>query len=280
MTARSWAGRSGVFGEGMSGRLVVAAVIAVTVALTIAPGVSMAQERAAAGPSSSAPTARPNTARLGTARPDTSDTAGAFVSVAPARVLDTRSGGGPLAPMAVRSVQVAGAAGVPSSGVSAVVVNVTVVGAGASGYVSAYADGAPRPQVSNVNFSRGETVPNFGGGAGGFGWEDRIVQWFYGRDGAVGGCGRLFLGWFADSAGGVCVGGSGAGVGYALWWWSVGGDGGAVGSGGWGGGGAVVGCVGGGGECDGGRCWGVWLCECVCRWCTAAAGVECEFLAG
>ena len=85
---------------------------------------------------------------------------GAFVSVAPARVLDTRSGGGPLAAMAVRSVQVAGAAGVPSSGVSAVVVNVTVVGAGASGYVSAYADGAPRPQVSNVNFSRGETVPN------------------------------------------------------------------------------------------------------------------------
>ncbi|GCB47166.1 hypothetical protein SNL152K_4468 [Streptomyces sp. NL15-2K] len=57
-------------------------------------------------------------------------------------------------------LQVAGVAGVPSSGVTSVVVNVTATGGTSSSYVTVYPDGSPRPAVSNLNFSAGETFPN------------------------------------------------------------------------------------------------------------------------
>ena len=89
---------------------------------------------------------------------------GAFGSVAPYRVLDTRIGTGAVtAPVAARgsvSVQVAGLGNVPRSGVSAVAVNVTVTGATANGVAVVYADGAARPVASNLNFLAGITVPN------------------------------------------------------------------------------------------------------------------------
>ena len=89
---------------------------------------------------------------------------GAFASLAPARLLDTRSGVG-AAPAKVGSggtvrLQVGGRGGVPRSGVSAVVLNVTVTGPTGSGYLTAHADGTARPTASNLNFVRGQTVPN------------------------------------------------------------------------------------------------------------------------
>lgn len=38
--------------------------------------------------------------------------------------------------------------------------NVTATHTAAGGYVTVYPDGAPRPTVSNLNFSAGETIPN------------------------------------------------------------------------------------------------------------------------
>jgi len=91
-------------------------------------------------------------------------TPGALVALSPARVLDTRIGMGAVrAPVAAGgsvAVQITGAGGVPSSGVSAVVVNVAVTEPAAAGFVTVWAGGAPRPTASNLNFVAGQTVPN------------------------------------------------------------------------------------------------------------------------
>ena len=90
--------------------------------------------------------------------------AGPFTSLAPARILDTRSGvGAPTGPVVSGEtvpLVVEGVDGVPASGVAAVVLNVTVAQPAASGFITVYPDGSPRPQASNLNFSPGATVPN------------------------------------------------------------------------------------------------------------------------
>jgi hypothetical protein len=90
--------------------------------------------------------------------------AGGYAAVTPTRLLDTRSGiGAPKAAvhgLSSIALQVGGRAGVPASGVSAVVLNVTVTSPASVGFVTAYADGAQLPTASNVNFVRGQTVPN------------------------------------------------------------------------------------------------------------------------
>jgi alpha-tubulin suppressor-like RCC1 family protein len=85
--------------------------------------------------------------------------AGAFVSLSPTRILDTRTtqavaAGGTL------SLQVSGAGGVPASGAGAVVMNVTAISATNAGYVTAYPTGSIRPTASNLNFTAGRVVPN------------------------------------------------------------------------------------------------------------------------
>jgi len=89
----------------------------------------------------------------------------AYTPVAPVRVLDTRNGtGGYNSPVGAGqsiSLQVTGQDGVPATGVSAVVLNLTATDPTANGWVVAYPDGQPRPaQGSNVNFTKGETIPN------------------------------------------------------------------------------------------------------------------------
>ena len=84
---------------------------------------------------------------------------GAIGPVTPARILDTRNGG-TLPPLGTRSVQILGAGGVPASGVSAVVANITAVNPTAGGHLTAWPSGSPRPNVSNLNFNPGQTVPN------------------------------------------------------------------------------------------------------------------------
>ncbi|MBV8159447.1 MAG: hypothetical protein JO265_00840 [Acidimicrobiia bacterium] len=89
---------------------------------------------------------------------------GTYGPLTPARILDTRNGtGAPAAPIAGGSslnVQVTGQGGVPSSGVGAVVLNVTAVGPSAPSYLTVYPTGGAVPTASNLNFGAGQTVPN------------------------------------------------------------------------------------------------------------------------
>ncbi|MFZ1489060.1 MAG: hypothetical protein WAS51_03910 [Ilumatobacteraceae bacterium] len=97
------------------------------------------------------------------------DTAGAnagglgFTGVVPTRVADTRSGaggiGGRFAADDDRSLRVAGLAGVPSDARS-VVLNITAASPGGTGYVTAYPDGARRPNASNLNLVFAQDRPN------------------------------------------------------------------------------------------------------------------------
>jgi hypothetical protein len=89
---------------------------------------------------------------------------GQFTGVNPARVLDTRIGiGGRLGALDAGQsvdVKVTGGAGLPESGVSAVVLNVTVVAPSAASYATVWPTGEPRPDASNLNFAAGQTVAN------------------------------------------------------------------------------------------------------------------------
>ncbi len=87
-----------------------------------------------------------------------------FVALRPQRILDTRIGLG-ASPGAVGvgeqvDVQIAGVAGVPAVGVSAVVLNVTATEAMHAGFVTVYPSEARRPTVSNLNLETGQTAAN------------------------------------------------------------------------------------------------------------------------
>jgi len=85
---------------------------------------------------------------------------GLFNPVRPARLLDTRNGAGPLGPGETRALTVTGAGGVPATGVSSVVLNVTVTNPTNSSFLTVWPAGATRPLASNLNFTPGVTVPN------------------------------------------------------------------------------------------------------------------------
>ncbi|MCU1395001.1 MAG: Protocatechuate dioxygenase [Ilumatobacteraceae bacterium] len=134
-----------------------------------------------------------------TTSPATVGTASAFVTLAsPKRLLDTRSaigysGAKPHAG-STTTLAVLGREGIPSSAVSAVVLNVTAVDATAAGYVTVWPDGAT-PTASNINLEvAGQTRAN-------------LVTVPVGSDGSV----RLFsqsgahlvadvFGWFAPAS--------------------------------------------------------------------------------
>jgi uncharacterized delta-60 repeat protein len=92
------------------------------------------------------------------------DTGAGFNPVAPSRLLDTRDGiGAPAGARAAGSVltlQVAGHGSVPVAGATAVTLNVTVVDPTSGGFLTVYPCGADQPNVSNLNFTAGQTVPN------------------------------------------------------------------------------------------------------------------------
>ncbi len=88
-----------------------------------------------------------------------------FHSITPARYFDTRIGSGgvgtsPIGPGQTLKFKVTGKNGVPASGVTAVVMNVTVTGPTSSGYLTVYPDDVSRPDASNLNFVPELTVPN------------------------------------------------------------------------------------------------------------------------
>jgi uncharacterized delta-60 repeat protein len=90
--------------------------------------------------------------------------AGSYVTLPQFRLVDTRVGrGAPQGKVAKQStlpVTVAGAGGVPMTGVSAVVLNLTVTGTLGSGYITPYPSGLARPTTSTLNHGAGETRAN------------------------------------------------------------------------------------------------------------------------
>jgi len=92
-----------------------------------------------------------------------------FLSLVPGRLLDTRAGTttvdglfqgiGARAAGSTLELQVTGRGGVAPIA-SAVVLNVTVTGAQAGGFVTVYPCGSPLPNASSLNFAAGSTIPN------------------------------------------------------------------------------------------------------------------------
>ncbi len=93
-----------------------------------------------------------------------------FTALTPARVLDTRAVGttvdgigqrvGAVGADGLRTVRIAGRGGVPASGVSAVVLNVTAVNQTRNSFITAYPAGQRRPNSSNLNPAPGIVAPN------------------------------------------------------------------------------------------------------------------------
>jgi protocatechuate 3,4-dioxygenase beta subunit len=133
----------------------------VTSGIALAMDVAVHANGAGAVPTIGDTTITPTTA------PATIGAVSAFVALAsPRRLLDTRaatqhgySGSKPAADATV-ALQVLGREGVPASGVSAVVLNITATEATAAGYVTVWPDGV-RPTASNLNLEAvGQTRPN------------------------------------------------------------------------------------------------------------------------
>lgn len=88
-------------------------------------------------------------------------------SIAPTRVMDTRTGlggtTGPVAPYSVIRLRIAGAAGtsIPQAGVTAVAIDLTVTAATANGNVVVYADGDQQQATSTVQIGPGFTATNY-----------------------------------------------------------------------------------------------------------------------
>jgi hypothetical protein len=93
-----------------------------------------------------------------------------FTGISPARLIDTRSAIR-FGPGETRTVRVAGAGGVPASGVGGAAINITAVNPSLTGYLTVWPLGQPQPPTSNLNMAAGQTVPNMvvvGVGQGGF----------------------------------------------------------------------------------------------------------------
>jgi hypothetical protein len=113
---------------------------------------------------------------LGTGSPSAASTpvtptesASTYTGLTPARLLDTRGsptvdgqfqGGGPIGNAAALNLHVLGRGGIPSSGVGAVVLNITVVSPSTWGWLTVWPTGEPKPTASNLNFVPGDVVPN------------------------------------------------------------------------------------------------------------------------
>ena len=83
----------------------------------------------------------------------------------PKRVLDTRNGiGGPAGKLGTgetKTVQISGVEGIPTTGVKAVIVNITAARSSAASFITAWPSDKTRPaNSSNVNAEPGQDVPN------------------------------------------------------------------------------------------------------------------------
>jgi hypothetical protein len=89
---------------------------------------------------------------------------GWFNPLVPTRLLDTRDGTGsnraPIGTGGTIALQVSGRGGVPPTGAEAVVINVTATGPTTASYLTVWPEGTSQPTASNLNFLRGQTIPN------------------------------------------------------------------------------------------------------------------------
>jgi hypothetical protein len=90
--------------------------------------------------------------------------ASGYTPIAPTRLVDTRYGTGTakgqLSGGNSFTAQVAGAAGVPGAGATAVALNVTVTGTRSPGFLTVYPSGTDRPVASNLNSGWNHTIAN------------------------------------------------------------------------------------------------------------------------
>ncbi len=98
------------------------------------------------------------------ATPATPPPGSTYTAMSPARILDTRDGTGApgrIGGQGTVDLTVAGVGGVPATGVTSVVLNVTAdESSGPESYLTLFPAGTARPVASNLNFVAGETVPN------------------------------------------------------------------------------------------------------------------------
>ncbi|NNN22242.1 MAG: family 43 glycosylhydrolase, partial [Acidimicrobiales bacterium] len=93
---------------------------------------------------------------------------GTYYPVSPTRVVDTRKGatdpstyaGTTLAGGTQESFTVTGVGPIPSSGVGAVVMNLTATNTSSDGFLTAYPTGGTLPTTSSLNFGPNQSVPN------------------------------------------------------------------------------------------------------------------------
>ena len=144
---------------------VIAAAIFVVAVLPAGAVAASTPPSAAAVPSTAAATAGAAASPAATTAPTSP---GAFVPLAPQRLLDTRNGTG-----TARSTVPAGGtitvhlAGAGPTGnhiptnISAVAINITVTNTTASGYLTAYPDLTTKPSTSTLGFTTNQTIANF-----------------------------------------------------------------------------------------------------------------------
>ncbi|MER7706108.1 hypothetical protein ABTX81_24850 [Kitasatospora sp. NPDC097605] len=103
-------------------------------------------------------------AKAFTVTPAPAASKGRFVPVSPSRILNTVLGvgapAGRVGQGGVVSLQVAGAGGVPATGATAVVMNVTAVNPTRSSAISVYPSGQRVPDLPTVSFAAGQNVTN------------------------------------------------------------------------------------------------------------------------
>ena len=93
-------------------------------------------------------------------------TGGEYVPLAPQRITDTRpnsgypNAGDTLGPGSTLDIQVAGQGGIPSAGVAAAVLNVTVTSTSATSFLAVYPGSETEPGTSSLNWAAGGTVAN------------------------------------------------------------------------------------------------------------------------
>ncbi len=134
--------------------LVMAAALLVAWALAIPP------EGAAVASAAPPDPGKPKRAAAASTPP----AGGEYVPLQPARIVDTRSGQGgtkaPLGEAESRSFTVLGVGGVPTSGVSAVVLSVTATDASDNSWLAVWPSGEARPTVSQLSITAGHMEAN------------------------------------------------------------------------------------------------------------------------
>jgi hypothetical protein len=85
-----------------------------------------------------------------------------YQPITPTRFMDTRTGTGgftgPLGAHSTVELAIAGQHGIPAANVTAVALNLTVTAQSSNGFITAWADGTPRPTANDLDYSPGQNI--------------------------------------------------------------------------------------------------------------------------